>query len=380
LRPFGESRMLPRAAYTSREVWEWERRHFFDAGWSCVALSETLPRAGAQRAELTGAGSTLLVRGRDGTVRAFANACRHRGHELLPCGESGDLALIRCPYHNWTYHLDGRLNKAPGFGDGALPGFDPADNGLIELAAEEWHGLIFVHGSSAPATPLADHVEGLDALVAPYEMERLCVGGHHDYTVAANWKVLTENYQECYHCPAIHPELCRVSPPDSGENYAHPQAGAWVGGWQQVRDHAVTMSLDGTTSAQPLRGLDAAQRRQVIYVGVFPNLLISLHPDYVMTHLLTPLGAERTTIRCSWAFAPEDLGRRGFDPAFAVDFWDITNRQDWAACESVQRGLSNEAARPGVLAADEDAVYQFVTMVARGYAGLSLITGPVAAG
>jgi Rieske 2Fe-2S family protein len=371
--------MLPRAAYTGAEVFEWERRRFFDAGWTCVARSDALPRPGSQLAEASGAGSTLLVRGKDGTVRAFANACRHRGHELLPCGASGDLALIRCTYHNWSFHLDGSLNKAPGFGDGALAGFDPSDNGLIPLAAEEWHGLIFVHGSSTPATSFADHVAGLDELVAPYEMGRLRVGGHHDYTVAANWKVLTENYQECYHCPVIHPELCRVSPPDSGENYLHPQAGAWVGGWQEVRDHAATMSLDGTTSAEPLRGLDAAQTRQIIYVGVFPNLLISLHPDYVMTHLLTPLDANRTRIRCSWAFAPEDLARPGFDPAFAVDFWDITNKQDWLACESVQRGLSHEAARPGVLASGEDAVYQFVTMVARGYAGLSLITGPVAA-
>jgi Rieske 2Fe-2S family protein len=247
---------------------------------------------------------------------------------------------------------------------------------LIRLAAAEWHGLIFVHGSSEPVTPFADHVAGLDTLVAPYEMGRLRVGGHHEYTVAANWKVLNENYQECYHCPAIHPELCRVSPPESGENYLHPHAGAWVGGWQEMRDGALTMSFDGTTSARPLPALDAEQRRQVIYVSVFPNLLVSLHPDYVMTHLLTPLAADRTRIQCRWAFAPEDLDRPDFDPAFAVDFWDVTNTQDWQACESVQRGLSHPAARPGFLTSDEDAVYQFVTLVARGYAGLSLTTSP----
>jgi Rieske 2Fe-2S family protein len=380
LRSFGESRMLPRSAYTGSEVFDWERRHFLDGGWTCVALSEWLPGPGSQRAEPTGAGSILLVRDREGAVRAFANSCRHRGHELLPCGTTTDLAMVRCPYHNWTYHLDGRFNRAPGFGGGALPGIDPADNGLIELAAEEWHGLVFVHGSSTPATSLSDHLAGLDDLVAPYEMARLRVGGSHEYTVAANWKVLTENYQECYHCPAIHPELCRVSPADRGDNYVHPGAGAWVGGWMELRKDAMTMSLDGTTSALPLRGLDARRRREIIYVGVFPNLLVSLHPDYVMTHLLTPLAADRTRVRCQWAFAPEDLARPGFDPSFAVDFWDLVNRQDWQACESVQRGLSHELARPGVLTGDEDAVYQFVTMVARGYAGLPLLTGPVASG
>jgi Rieske 2Fe-2S family protein len=107
----------------------------------------------------------------------------------------------------------------------------------------------------------------------------------------------------------------------------------------------------------------------VIYVNIFPNVLLSLHPDYVMTHRLTPLAADRTMIECTWAFAPEALERPGFDPGYAVEFWDITNRQDWGACESVQRGLSSPRARPGPLSPDEDAVYQFVTMVARGYLG-----------
>ena len=107
----------------------------------------------------------------------------------------------------------------------------------------------------------------------------------------------------------------------------------------------------------------------MIYVNVFPNILLSLHPDYVMTHRITPLAANRTKIECTWAFAPEALDRPGFDPGYAVEFWDITNRQDWGACESVQRGLSSEHAVPGPLSAEEDAVYQFVTMIARGYQG-----------
>jgi Rieske 2Fe-2S family protein len=377
LRPFGEGRMLPRPAYTSPDVYAWERRNFFGR-WTCLATSDILPRTGSQHAEATPAGGVLLCRDRGGRVRAFANACRHRGHELLPCGGSADRALIRCPYHSWTYQLDGTINRAPGFDGGATPGFDPADNALIELAAEEWHGLIFVHGPATPIACFADHVAGLGELIAPWEMGRLRIGGRQDYVVAANWKVLTENYQECYHCPVIHPELCAVSPPESGENYLHPGGGAWVGGWMAMREHAVTMSLDGTTSARrPLRGLDDEHQRRVLYLGLFPNVLISLHPDYVMTHILTPLAADRTRIRCAWSFPPEDLDRADFDPAFAVDFWHITNEQDWRACESVQRGMSHPAAVPGVMSTDEDAVYQFVTLVGRGYAGLPLTTAPV---
>jgi Rieske 2Fe-2S family protein len=130
-----------------------------------------------------------------------------------------------------------------------------------------------------------------------------------------------------------------------------------------------TMSLDGASHGLPLRGLDATGLRTVIYVHLFPNVLLSLHPDYVMTHRLVPLAADRTMIECVWSFAPEAVAAPGFDPDYAVNFWDITNRQDWHACESVQRGLSSEHARPGPLSPDEDAVYQFVTMIGRAYLG-----------
>jgi Rieske 2Fe-2S family protein len=364
LRPFGESRMLPRAAYVDPAVFAWEQRHFFGGGWLCVGRSDQLPNPGDQRAEDSGTGSVLLVRGDDGALRAFANTCRHRGHELLPCGQTANARAIVCPYHSWAYSLRGGLRAAAGFRH--QPGFNDADWGLAELPVTEWHGLVFVDGSGT-AAPLAGALGELNGIVAPYEPERLVVAGRHEYETTANWKILSENYHECYHCPAIHPELCRVSPPKSGENYTSP--GSWVGGWMELRDGMDTMSLDGTSAGVPLRGLDAQGLRTVIYVNVFPNVLISLHPDYVMVHRLMPLAADRTRIECTWAFAPEALDRPGFDPGYAVDFWDITNRQDWAACESVHRGLSSPHATPGPLSPEEDGVYQFVTMVARGYQG-----------
>jgi Rieske 2Fe-2S family protein len=364
LAPFGQSRMLPRAAYVDPAVFEWERRHFFGAGWMCVGRGDQIPEAGSQRAEAVGESSVLLVRDEHGVLRAFANTCRHRGHELLPCGAAAQQKVIICPYHSWTYGLDGHLRAAAGFKN--QPGFVAREWGLNELPATEWHGLVFVDGSGA-APPLADTLGTFEEVVAPYEMERLVVAGQHDYEITANWKVLTENYHECYHCPAIHPELCRVSPPRSGQNY--PAGGTWVGGWMDLRDGMATMSLDGASHGAALRGLDAKGLRTVIYVNIFPNLLLSLHPDYVMVHRLVPRAADRTRIECTWAFAPESLAQPGFDPGYAVEFWDLTNRQDWHACESVQRGLSSPHAVPGPLSPEEDAVYQFVTMVARGYRG-----------
>ncbi|MGH3221924.1 MAG: aromatic ring-hydroxylating oxygenase subunit alpha [Streptosporangiaceae bacterium] len=365
LRPFGQSRMLPRAAYVDPAVFEWEQRHFFGGGWICVARSEQLAEPGDQRAEATGTGSVLLVRGEDGELRAFANTCRHRGHELLPCGEGAQHKMIICPYHAWTYSLDGDLRAAATFRK--VPGFDFGDWGLRRLPAAEWHGLVFVDTSAGAAGSLTDTLGKLDEIVAPYEPERLVAAGVHSYDSAANWKILTENYHECYHCPSIHPELCRVSPPRSGENY--DEDGAWIGGWMELRAGMDTMSLDGTSHGVPLRGLDAHGLRTVIYVNIFPNILLSLHPDYVMTHRLMPVAADRTLVECTWAFAPEAVARPDFDPGYAVEFWDITNRQDWAACESVQRGLASPHALPGPLAPNEDAVYSFVTTVARGYLG-----------
>ena len=365
LLPFGESRMLPPAAYVDQAVFDWEKQYMFGGGWVLAGRSDQVASPGDMRAEPLGTGSVLLSRAEDGVLHAFANTCRHRGHELLPCGASAQRKVITCPYHAWTYGLNGDLRAAAGFKN--RPGFETAEWGLRELPVAEWHGLVFVD-QSGKAAPLTDCLRGLAELVAPYEMERLVVAGQHDYDSAANWKILTENYHECYHCPSIHPELCKVSPPRSGENYLIP--GIWVGGSMDLRDGMTTMSLDGRSSGVPLRGLDAAGLRTVIYVGVFPNLLLSLHPDYVMMHKMVPLAANRTKIECTWSFAPESLAQPGFDPGYAIEFWDITNRQDWQACESVQRGLGSPHAMPGPLSyTAEDAVYQFVTMVARGYQG-----------
>jgi glycine betaine catabolism A len=364
LRPFGQSRMLPRDAYTSPRVFAFEQERFFAGSWTCVGREGDLEGTGAQRAVRVGGAGVLLVRGTDGRVRAFANTCRHRGHELLGVGEQTTRRTVLCPYHAWTYDLDGGLRAAPGFRD--HEDFRPAEHGLVELPLESWHGFLFVNGSG-DAPPFAEHVGALDDLVAPYRPERLVALASHEYDLACNWKVVLENYHECYHCPLIHPELCQVSPPASGDNFELD--GAWVGGTMDLKDHAVTMSLDGHSDGVPIPGLDGERLRTVAYLGLFPNLLLSLHPDYLMTHLVEPLGPALSHVVCTWYFPPEATGRPGFDPSYAVEFWDRTNRQDWAACESVQRGMASPHFQPGPLAPAEDAVYSVVTMIARAYLG-----------
>jgi Rieske 2Fe-2S family protein len=352
LRPFGEATMLPASAYTAPEVLAWERRHLFAGTWSCLGRADELLTGGVtQRAVLAGDVPVLLTTG-----GAFANTCRHRGHELLAEGCTSERDLIVCPYHAWAYRLDGSLRGAPGF---KVTGHD-----LRPLPMEVWQGWVFVN-ATGDAPPFAEHAGALTGLVEPYAPQRLVLAARHEYDVRANWKVIVENYHECYHCPLIHPELCAVSPPASGDNYDLP--GAWIGGSMDLREHAETMSLDGHSGGAFIPG---ASRRRVHYFGLVPDLLISLHPDYVMTHRLWPLAPGRTGIECSW-YVPEGVSEAGY----AVEFWDRTNHQDWTACESVQRGVASPHFRPGPFAPNEDAVHKWVRTIALAYRGHSLAYG-----
>ncbi|MGZ5306466.1 MAG: aromatic ring-hydroxylating dioxygenase subunit alpha, partial [Actinomycetota bacterium] len=291
-----------------------------------------------------------------------SNTCRHRGHELLEPGTQRNLRAIKCPYHAWVYGLDGTLNGAPRFGD--VPGFDKAEYPLIPARVTEWHGWVFVN-ASGDARDLSEYVGNLDELIAPWEPGRMFVAASHDYVVRANWKTITENYHECYHCPSIHPALCVVTPVDSGANFPHD--GMWVGGSMKLKDFAETMSISGASGGVRIRGLSDRQAREVYYFGLFPNLLISLHPDYVMAHRFEPISPTETRVECQWLFPPEAGDVPGFSPDYASEFWDITNREDWLACESVTRGLASSGFRQGPFAWGEDEVNIFMAMVARGY-------------
>jgi Rieske 2Fe-2S family protein len=356
------ARTLPAEAYTSPEVLEWERLHFFEGSWVCVGRSESLGAPGDQRAVRIGGEGILLVRGRDSVLRGFYNTCRHRGHELLESGMGRNLNAIKCPYHAWVYGLDGQLNGAPRFGK--VPGFDKAAYHLIQARVEEWMGWVFVN-ADAEAPSLSAYLGNLEELLGDWEPERAFLGDVHEYVVKANWKTVVENYQECYHCPSIHPALCKVTPVDSGEYYQH--TGAVIGGSMELMDFAATMSMTGESKGANFRNLDPKQRREVYYYALFPNLLISLHPDYVMTHRLDPISPGETWIECAWLFPPEARTVEGFTPEYASEFWDLTNREDFAACESVYRGLTSTGYRPGPFAQEEDEVHAFMAMIAEGY-------------
>jgi Rieske 2Fe-2S family protein len=361
-RPLLEATQLPARAFLDEGVAAWEAEHLFLGGWICIGhVSELSERGSFITRELAGE-SLLFVADDEGIVRGFFNVCRHRGSRLVSETE-GKLRRLQCPYHAWTYGFDGSLRNAPHTED--VEGFDPACNGLRQLRTEVLHGLVFCD-VSGEATPLAEHVGALAEHLGHYGLGGLRRGGQITYQVAANWKAIIENYSECLHCPGVHPELNRLSHYLSGEDYEGP--GAWCGGSMVLTSGAPTMAKNGDHAARPpIAGLGEDELDKVLYFALMPNLLVSLHPDYVMVHTLWPDGPGNTEVDCAWYFEPATMARPEFDPEDAVSFWDQVNREDWHVCELTQWGMSSRGYVPGRYTAVEDTVHAFDQMVAEAY-------------
>jgi phenylpropionate dioxygenase-like ring-hydroxylating dioxygenase large terminal subunit len=352
---------LPSRYYTDPALFARERDLFDRRLWVCVGRLEDIPARGAYLTRDVAGDSILVVRATGaGEVRAFYNVCRHRGTRL--CDEpTGRLAgAIQCPYHAWTYDYAGRLIGAPHM-DGS-PGFARADFPLNAVRAGVWDGFVFV--SLADEGPsLDDHLGGLRAKFAPWRMGDLVRADRIEYDVRANWKLVVQNYNECLHCPTLHPALNRLSHYLSGEN--EPLRGTYMGGRMDLNDGVMTMSMDGTCPRDPLPDLSPADRRRVYYYSVFPNFLVAPHPDYVLTHTLWPEAPDRTRIICEWLVHPDEKARTTFDLSDVTRFWDMTNRQDWHVCELAQAGISSRGYRPGPYSNREDLLHAFDRFVLR---------------
>jgi Rieske 2Fe-2S family protein len=366
--PVERASLLPPRVFHDPEVFAWEQEAWFARSWTCVGREEDVARPGEYLlASIAGEG-VIVVRGRDEVLRAFHNVCRHRG-SLLVTEPHGSLVRFQCPYHAWTYELDGTLRRAKHTDE--LEAFDIADQGLVSAPLERWQGFLFV--SLEPDGPLADQLADLPGHVERFGIVDLRRARRMEYDVAANWKVIAENYSECYHCPGVHPQLNRLTPYDQGQNLE--SEGPWAGGWMELVGTADTMSVDGLTHGRPpLPGIAPEDERRIHYFVLWPNLLLSLHPDYVMTHRVEPVSPGRSRVICEWLFHPDTMARADFDPSDAVGFWDLTNRQDWRVCELQQQGTASRAYRPGRYSYMEDMVHAFDLMVADRYAADGVVT------
>jgi Rieske 2Fe-2S family protein len=270
---------------------------------------------------------------------------------------------LRCPYHAWSYRLDGSLCAAPHM-DG-VEDFDFACWGLIPVRLEVVGGLVMID-LSGEALEIDEHIGELRSHLDCYRVETLGLGARRDYVVEANWKGIAENYNECLHCPGVHPELNALSDYMSGEEVVGQ--GAWCGGSMTLREGSSTMATEGGHSPRPpITGLCGDALETVVYLALFPNALVSFHPDYLMLHTLWPTAPDRTEVTCEWFFEPRTMARDDFDPSDAVEFWDTVNRQDWHVCELSQKGVRTRGYTAGRYSAEEVDVHAFDLMIAERY-------------
>jgi len=349
---------LPRRYYASEEVFSAEAERIFYAGWVCIGRTEQIAGPGDYfLAQIIGE-SIIVVRDRDGQAHAYFNVCRHRGTRMCT-EETGQFASsIQCPYHAWTYGLDGQLLAARYMHE--TPGFDKRDYPLHAAALAEWEGFLFLNLSPEPE-PFAHAFAPLIGKFRAWYMPELRRARRVEYDVQANWKLIVQNYSECYHCPLIHPALDRLSPSTSGRNDL--SEGPFLGGYMTLNAAFDSMTTDGHTVRPPLGEIASEELNRVYYYSIFPNMLLSLHPDYLMVHTLWPLAPDRTINICEWHFHPAEMQRPGFDPADVVEFWDMTNRQDWHVCELSQAGISSRAYTPGPYSNREDLLFAFDKMI-----------------
>jgi glycine betaine catabolism A len=355
----GLEQTLPSSWYIDEAIFRKEKERIFCREWFCAGREEELTAPGDHRVLDVAGESILLLRNRDGALRAFYNVCRHRGARLCRTDDAPTPGMavqggiiagrsIICPYHQWTYDLNGRLIAAPHLGQ--LPGFDKSSIKLYPVGVECWGGFIFLHLTPTEALPLLDQLGAIPARIERYPLAELRIGHSIRYEVAANWKAICENYNECYHCGGVHPELCSVVP-------AFKEAGGGDLDWAKGiphRDGAYTFTFSGRTTRRAFPGLDEDERTRHKGEVIYPNLFISLACDHAAVFILQPRGPERTDITCHFLFEPYEISQPNFDPGDAVEFWDITNRQDWSICESVQRGMRSRVHTHGYYAPMED--------------------------
>jgi Rieske 2Fe-2S family protein len=349
---------LTGADYSSQGVYEEERERLFFRGWMCIGRSAEVETAGEYLVRDVAGESVFVVRNRDGELRAFYNVCAHRGTKLLDdepaCGQLGK--AIKCPYHAWSYDFDGRLLATPNVQEDEQ--FERGDYRLHPVAVGEEAGFLFVS--------LADDPGALDAWLRNsnetitdferYRMGELRLGKRISYDVAANWKIIVENYNECLHCPTIHPELVQVVPLfRKGEVWD----GETLDGGNLMLEGFTSFTTTGTSDLPKFPGLLEADYGMYYGVFQFPNLMVNMHPDSVMTYLVYPKGPGRTIVVSEFYFRPEALALPGFDPSPTVELWDLISRQDWAVCERAQLGVSSRSYRSGVYPRKDRLLWDF---------------------
>ena len=337
---------LDKQYYFSDEIYDKELDRIFYSDWVCCGREEDIHSAGEYKIFNIGNENLFIIRDKDNEIRVFHNFCKHRGCQILKDEQSSPLKRnIRCPYHSWVYNFDGSLYKAPHLD------VDIKDKRfhLNGVKTKTWGGFIFINLDNNPSS-FEEYVKELSAQFIHYPLDELVSSKSYQYEVSANWKVIVENYNECYHCAGVHPELVSIVP-------AFKENGGNGLDWNEGIPHktgANTFTFTGTTNREPFPGLNQSEKDNHFGQALYPNLMMSLSMDHVAAFILRPLSPTQTIIDCRILFHPDEVVKSEFNPNDASEFWDLVNQQDWDICEQVQKGMQSNTFKHGYYSPMED--------------------------
>jgi phenylpropionate dioxygenase-like ring-hydroxylating dioxygenase large terminal subunit len=340
---------LAREYYISSEIFAQELERVWARQWLYFGHLSQIPAAGDYLVRELAGESVIVVRSADGDVRAFLNVCRHRGYRFCEQGP-GKAKHFVCPYHRWSYDINGRLMGVPTMRDGEY--FDYSDWGLQRVHCELWRGFVFICLGESPPPPLLPALEQCGTDLGRLSLEAIKEAHAVRYEVACNWKILMENYLECYHCTANHPEFCNAANLRLiYERIARSQAGPVVeiaGGVPATPGHR-TLSPDGELVCTKLLG-DETELSEGFGAGVRLQPAVSailFHIDHGVVHEIRPLSSTRTEFINRWFVHEDALPGRDYELGRLTAVWDITNQQDKALCERTQPGVQSLRFVPG---------------------------------
>ena len=336
------AKTLPGKYFSSPGIHEQETGKIFRKQWIYVGRASGIPRSGDYFLHEVDGESFILVRDDQSHVNCFYNVCRHRGTRMNEesCGHFKQ--RIQCPYHAWTYDLHGNLKTAPNMTE--VEDFDVKDYSLQAVPCVVWRGFVLIN-LDRNCAPFESSYGSILSRFDDWGLEDLVVAHQITYDLQANWKIVFQNYSECYHCSLVHPQLNPVISVKTASNDF--EEGPFLGGPMILSDAYDTVSMGGALCGDLLPRLSEEDRNRVYFYTLFPSLFISPHPDYVLTHRIERRSSDSTRIVCEWLFPQDVIDRPGFDLSKAVEFWDLTNRQDWHVCELTQQGVRSESYRPG---------------------------------
>ncbi|TCP50759.1 choline monooxygenase [Tamaricihabitans halophyticus] len=373
--PVEQATTLIPDAYTAPAFFEIEQQRVFATSWIAVGFTEQVAEVGQVIVADVAGRSIIVTRNRQGELRALHNVCRHRGTQLLDAGaDVRRTRKIRCPYHSWTYDLDGRCLGTPLFEGSDIPedqqgvfdmsavrGFDKADYGLLPARVESWGFLVFVN-LDLGAEPLTEQLGDLPERFADYRLAEWRVQRRQRYDVAANYKLVGENFMEYYHLPWVHPELIRVSRLE--DHYRWQGRGMYTG----MCTTPISRNTDagGWQGLPPMSGLGAADANAGRFVWLFPNTAIVVLPNHAFVLRAEASGPDRTVEDAVILTHPESVA--GADAEANLEqlagFWDLVNRQDLEIVERVQLGLANSGYTGGRMCYRfEEPLHRFQNMV-----------------